>query len=90
METLEVGCFVVRDPVVSTHEYDTLPFEGQSADRGGMRFATPDLVLNEELGPRAMQGRLAGILEEALVSKTRPGKPAMGITSIIYLRWPWA
>jgi hypothetical protein len=55
-----------------------------------MSFATPDLVLNEELGPGAVEGRLAGVLEEALVSKARPGKAAMGITSIIYLRSPWA
>ena len=76
---MEIDYFVVRDAVAPTHEHDTLPFEGQSADRGGMSFATPDLVLNEELGPRAMQGRLTSILEEALVNKVGPGPAAMVI-----------
>lgn len=34
-----------------------------------MFFAFGDLFLEEEFGPGAVQGRLAGILEEALMSE---------------------
>src|SRR6266567_7148879 len=77
LETLEVDCFVVRDAVAPAHEHDALPLEGQGTDGGGISFAARHLLLEIELGPLAMEHRLAGVFEEALVSKVRPGPAAM-------------
>ena len=77
METLEVDCFLIRDAVAPAHEHDALPLEGQGADGGGISFAAGHLLLEIELGPAAMEHRLAGIFEEALVSKVRPGPASM-------------
>ena len=76
-ETLEVSSFVVQDAVAPAHEHDALPFEGQSAHRGRMTFTTSELFFEEEFGPRAVEGRLAGVFKEALMDEVRPGPTAM-------------
>ena len=76
-KTIEVDCFVVQDAVAPAHEHDALPFEGQSAHRGRISFATGDLFFEEEFGPRAVEGRLAGVFKEALMDEVRPGPPSM-------------
>src|SRR6266516_6091094 len=76
-KTIEVDCFVVQDAVAPAHEHDALPFEGQSAHRGRISFATGDLFFEEEFGPRAVEGRLAGVFKEALMDEVRPGPTAM-------------
>ena len=76
-ESLEVSSFVVRGAVTPAHEHDALPFEGQRAHCGGMSFATGDLFFEEEFGPRAVEGRLAGVFKEALMEEVRPGPTAM-------------
>ena len=76
-KTIEVDCFVVQDAVAPAHEHDALPFEGQSAHCGRISFATGDLFFEEEFGPRAVEGRLAGVFKEALMDEVRPGPTAM-------------
>ena len=76
-KTIEVDCFVVQDAVAPAHEHDALPFEGQRAHCGGMSFATGDLFFEEEFGPRAVEGGLAGVFKEALMDEVRPGPTAM-------------
>ena len=42
-----------------------------------MFFAFGDLLLHKELGPGAMEDRLVGVLEEALMDEVRPTPAAM-------------
>jgi len=42
-----------------------------------MFFAFSDLLLDKEFGPSAVQDRLVGVLEEALMDKVGPGPAAM-------------
>ena len=74
METLEVDCFVIGDTVAPAHKHDALPLKGQGTDGGGISFAAGELIFNKRLGPTAMEHRLAGGFEEALVSKTSRSK----------------
>jgi hypothetical protein len=74
---MEVGCFIIRDTVAPADEHDALPFEGQGAHSGGMLFAFGDLFLDEELSLCAVQDRLVGILEEALVNEVGSAPTAM-------------
>jgi hypothetical protein len=77
LETLEVDCFVVGDTVAPAHKHDALPLKGQGTDGGGIGFAAGELIFNKHFGPSAVEHRLAGVFEEALVSKVRPGPASM-------------
>src|SRR5439155_17610354 len=77
LETLEVDCFVVGDTVAPAHEHAPKAFgvKGQSADGSGISFAAGELIFNKHLGPTAVEHRLAGIFEEALVSNAIRASP---------------
>ena len=69
LESGEVFSLIVGDPVAPANEHDALPLKGEGAHRAGVTLAARDLLLEEEFGPRAVEGGLAGILEEALVDE---------------------
>jgi hypothetical protein len=73
LETLEVDCFVVGDTVAPADKHDALPLKGQGADSGGISFAAGELIFNKHLGPTAVEHRLAGVFEKALMDEVRPG-----------------
>jgi len=51
--------------------------KGQSAHRSGISFAPLELILDKRFGPTAVEHRLAGVFEEALMDEVRPGPAAM-------------
>ena len=73
----EIGGFVIWGAVGPAGERDALPFEGESTDGGGMGFTFGDLLVEEEFGPGAVEGGLAGVLIEALMDEVRPAVASM-------------
>src|ERR1700687_5787298 len=63
--------------VAPAHKHDALPLEGQSADGSGIGVAAGELILDKHLGPTAVEDRLAGVFEEALMDEVGPGPAAM-------------
>src|SRR5205807_5257133 len=45
--------------------------------RGGIGFTALELILDKHFGPRAVEGRLAGVFKEALMEEVGPGPTAM-------------
>ena len=73
----EIGDFIVREALAPALEHDALPLEGESAHGAGVTLAFGDLGLEEEFGPGAMESRLTGILEEALMEEVWAAVTAM-------------
>lgn len=86
-EGRKIGGFIIRSAVAPAEEHDALPLEGESAHGAGMTLAFGDLLLEEELGPRTVEGRLPGILEEALMDEVRatvaPMNPMLVLTALL-------
>ncbi len=73
----EISVVVIRDAIAPANEHDPLPLEGESADGAGVTLAASDLVLKEEFGPLTVEGRLAGVLIEALMDEVGPAVASM-------------
>lgn len=63
METLEVGCFIVRDGVALAREHVPKAFgvKGQSAGGGGIGFAAGEPIFNKTSDRRSCEAANAGV-----------------------------
>ncbi len=93
LECGEIGGFIIRDAIAPADIHDPLPFEGEGADGTGVTFAFGDLGLEEEFGPLTVEGRLAGVLKEALVHEVRATLAAvdpMLVFATLFCHWSYA